>query len=135
MDVSPKDPRSPGCRNHWFASLQEAAVTASIAPRQRLTCRQPGCPMKVHGYTADDLADLFVRFMAGEPRDELTPDANGYSVGENCRSCACNVMHGYPTYHTEAEWQHLDELGRRYYWRHRHGRDRKGASLTFFNFG
>jgi hypothetical protein len=110
-------------------------MNASIAPRQRLTCAQPGCPMKVHRYTTEDLADLLVRFMAGESRDELTPDAKGYSVSENCRSCACNVMHGKQTYHTESEWQHLDDLGRRYNRRHRHSRDWKGSSLTFCNLG
>jgi hypothetical protein len=110
-------------------------MNASIAPRQRLTCTQPGCPLKVHGYTTDDLADLLVRFMAGETRDALAPDAKGYSVGKNCRSCARNVMQGKRTYHTESEWQHLDELGQWHNRRHRHSRNWPGSRLTFFNLG
>ena len=108
-------------------------MNAGVVARQRLTCSQPGCPLKVHDYTREDLADLLVRFMAGEPRDEVAPDAKGYTVGENCRTCACNVMQGKQTFYSESEWQHLDELGQWHNRRHHRSRHRAGSRLTFFS--
>ena len=99
-------------------------MNSSLVPNSghRATCTQPWCPLKAHGFEAEDLADWFVRFLAGESREALAPEAKRFSVRQNCRSCALNVMQGKKTYLTESEWQRLDELGQ---WHHRRYRRRE----------
>jgi hypothetical protein len=96
-------------------------INSSLVPHSghRVTCTQPWCPIKAHGLKAEDLANWFVRFLAGESRAELAPDDRKFSIRRNCRSCALNVMQGKKTHLTESEWQYLDELGHRYHKRHR----------------
>jgi len=94
----------------------------ALKPGHRATCTQPWCPLKVNGLKAEDLADWFVRFLAGESQEDLVPETRKFSVGRNCRSCAFNVMQGKKTYLTESQWQQLDELGQ---WHHRRYRRRE----------
>jgi len=85
-------------------------------PGHKVVCTQPWCPLKAHGFKAEDLADLLIRYLAGESREVMVPEAKRIAVRHVCRFCALNVMQGKNTYLTEPEWQRLDELGQ---WHHR----------------
>ena len=87
--------------------------------RIRATCTQPGCPFKTVGCKTNELAISLVQFLAGESRKNIFPGTEPIVARFQCIDCAWRVIQGNKPFHTEEEWDHLDELGR---WHHRRQR-------------
>ena len=84
---------------------------------------QPGCLLKRDGLQAQHLAGFLVKTLAGESLNSIFAGIEKIVARPQCTSCALRVMQGLKAYNTEAEWNHLDELGHRHHrrqWRRKH---------------
>ena len=88
----------------------------TITPTTRMTCVEPACLLKKDGFQAQNIAEFFIQTLAGESRESIVPGIKQIVARPQCISCALRVMQGIKAYRTEAEWNHLDDLG---HWHHR----------------
>ena len=83
-------------------------------------CLQPGCLLKKTGVDAEYLANFIVHALAGESLDDFFPESDQIEVHHRCELCALRVLEGGKAYVTEAEYDHLVDVGERHrirWWR------------------
>ena len=100
-----------------------------ISSNNRPTCRQPWCPMRRKTFAAEDIAERVLRDVSGKSAQDPLPEEKRITPGPYCRSCIVNIIQGKRTYHTEAEWKHLDEVGQWHYRRDRRLRAREARRI------
>lgn len=94
----------------------------TITPTTRMICVQPGCLLRKDEFQAQNIADFLIQTLAGKSPESIVPGIEQIVARPQCTPCALRVIQGMKAYRTEAEWNHIDDVG---HWHHRHLRRRE----------
>ena len=72
---------------------------------------QPWCLFKRECFKDEDLAGFIIQILAGNSLEDILPEAGQIVVRAECSLCALRVIQGRKACLTQAEWNHLDDLG------------------------
>jgi len=103
------------------------------AINNRPTCRQSWCPMRQTKSAPEDVAEWILRHVSRDSARKLPPADRRIATGPYCKECIVNIIIGKGFFHTEAEWNRLDEAGRWHDRRERRTRagDARRLCLTY----
>lgn len=93
-----------------------------------VTCIQPQCFFKKPGFQARRFTNLLLKQLREEPLDHIDPEFKQILARPNCMPCALRVIRGGKACLTEAEQDHLDDMGR---WHQR--RQRRSKRWGFYS--